>query len=276
MTGSKAMSKQLRAPTAKPVVLGAIQPNAGVEAAYRKKLQDLVTEMSRSYIYWTRAAWKKDDPGLAMDAGPVAELRKTMRRLGEHWQSKFAKVAPELAGAFANGATSTAQAAFQAELAKAGFAVKFTLTDGAKEAYQSVLQSNVSLIKSIPSEYHTAVEGDVWRAVQSGYDLEKLTHNLHERYGVTHRRAAFIAKDQTAKAKAAIEQARRVELGLYFAIWQHSHAGQEPRIDHVKAGQDKLRFDVRKGAYIGGKWILPGTEPRCRCTSRTIIPGFDE
>ncbi len=272
------MSKQLRAPTAKPIVLGAIQPNAGVEAAYRKKLQDLVTEMSKSFIYWTRAAWKKDDPGLDMaaDAAPVVALRKTMKRLGDHWRKRFDKIAPELAGAFTAGATSTAQAAFQSELLKAGFAVKFNFTEAAKEGYQAVLQENIALIKSIPTQYLTQVEGDVWRAVSQGFDLEKLTNTLQDRYGVTHRRAAFIAKDQSAKAKAVIEQTRRVELGLYEAIWQHSHAGQEPRQSHVKAGRDKLRFDVRKGAYIDGEYILPGVKPRCRCTSKTVIPGFDE
>lgn len=270
------MPKQLRAPTAKPIVLGAIQPNAGVEAAYRKKLQDLSREMSQSFIYWTRAAWKKDDPTVyfAVDAAPVLALRRRMKQLAAHWIKRFDEVAPEMAKVFVNGATATAQAAFQAELSKAGFAVKFTFTEAAKEGYQAVLQENISLIKSIPSQYLTQVEGDVWRAVSQGYDLEALTNTLQERYGVTYRRAAFIAKDQTAKAKATIEQVRRIELGLDTAIWQHSHAGQEPRQSHVAFNGKP--FDIRKGAYIDGEYILPGYLPRCRCTSRTVIPGFEE
>jgi putative phage head protein len=41
---------------------------------------------------------------------------------------------------------------------------------------------------------------------------------LRKDYGISERRAAFIARDQTNKAKAAIEKARRQELGITEAI----------------------------------------------------------
>jgi len=273
-------SKKLQAPTAKPIVLGALVPNAGVEEAYRKQLQDLVTAMSKSVIYWTRAAWRKDDPteivDLAQDAKPMQALRRSMRKMIDTWQAKFDALAPELAKVFVDGATSTTQAAFQAELAKAGFAVKFQMTPAMREGYQAVLSENVALIKSIPSQYLTQVEGDVWRAVSQGYDLESLTSTLQQRYGVTHRRASFIAKDQASKAKSITEKVRRLELGITKAIWRHSHGGREPRPSHVKAGADKLVYDIAKGAYIDGEWIQPGYLPRCGCSSRAIIPGLEE
>jgi len=80
---------------------------------------------------------------------------------------------------------------------------------------------------------------------------------------MTHRRAALIARDQSSKASAVIENTRRKELGITQAIWQHSGGGHVPRPLHVKAGRDKLVFDLDKGAYIDGKWILPGTEINC-------------
>lgn len=271
-------NKKLRAPTAKPIVLGAIHPNAGVEEAYRAKLQAMVAAMNKSVTYWLRAAWRADDPGeiMAQDARPMQSLRRAMRKLIENWEKKFDVLAPELAKVFVDGATSTTQAAFQAELSKAGFAVKFQMTPAMREGYQAVLSENVALIKSIPSQYLTQVEGDVWRAVSQGYDLEELTSTLQQRYGVTHRRASFIAKDQAAKAKAVIEQVRRLELGIAEAIWQHSHGGREPRASHVKAGAGKLRYNIVKGAYIDNQYIQPGYLPRCRCTSRAIIPGLDD
>ena len=273
---------KLRAPTRRAIVLPAIHPNAGVEAAYRKRLVQEIDLMSRSVIYWVRAAWKKDDPALASmkldamgeDAAPIKALRAAMIKLGNHWRKRFDALAPELAKVFANGATSTTDKAFSAALAKAGFSVPFKLTDASKEAYQAIIQENISLIKSIPEQYLGRVEGDVWRAVAGGYDLEKLTNDLQNNYGVTQRRAAFIAKDQAAKAKATIEQARRMELGIEEAIWVHSRAGQEPRPSHVAA--DGKRFKVAQGCYIDGEFIQPGEKIRCRCGSKAVIPGLDD
>ena len=71
-----------------------------------------------------------------------------------------------------------------------------------------------------------------------------------------------------------MENVRRIELGITSAIWIHSGAGKEPRPSHVKAGADKLEFELSKGAYIDGKYILPGTEINCRCVSRSIIKGL--
>jgi hypothetical protein len=91
------MRRKLVAPTAKAVKLEPIRANAGIEAAYRKRLQALITEMSRSVIYWTRAAWKKDDPLLAQDRArhraPILDLRRnwqkcssTVQRSTPTWQ----------------------------------------------------------------------------------------------------------------------------------------------------------------------------------------------
>lgn len=276
---------KLVAPTAKPIHLTALHPNEGVEAAYKRKLQDLIAEMSASVIYWTRAAWRKDNPLMAQDATTaisdnhgrvLTHLRKTMTRLSAHWTKRFDDLGPELAKVFVDGATAHTDMAFSASLAKAGFSVKFKPTPGSMEAFQAVLHENVGLIKSIPAQYLQSVEGDVWRCVSGGYDLKTLTDTLQDRYGVTHRRAALISRDQSSKASAIIENTRRKELGITQAIWQHSGGGHVPRPLHVKAGRDKLVFDLDKGAYIDGKWILPGTEINCRCTSRAIVPGFED
>jgi len=272
--------RNLVAPTKKAIKLSAIQPNAGIEAAYRKKLQSLIEEMSRSVIYWTRAAWRKAPPLASIaqdregDRVPILDLRRTMERLGRHWTRRFDDLGPELAEVFVNGATAHTDAAFMASLKTAGFTVKFQMTQAAREGYQAVLQENVALIKSIPENYLQSVQGDVWRAVSGGYDLKKLTNTLQERYGVTHRRAAFIARDQSSKAKAVIENVRRRELGITTAIWQHSGAGKEPRPSHVAANGKP--FDLDKGMLIDGEWLLPGVAINCRCTSRAVIQGFED
>ena len=69
-------------------------------------------------------------------------------------------------------------------------------------------------LDSIPS-YHKAsrlqritnVEGLVMRSVQTGRDLRQLTTDLQEQFGVTRRRAAFIARHQSNKATASMTRA---------------------------------------------------------------------
>jgi len=264
------------APTKKPIKLDAIHANAGIEAKYRRELQELVAKMAHSFLYWTRATWKKNPPlsTVAQDKAPFVDLRKTMERLGRQWQRKFDEAADSMAKMFADGATRHVDDALMAALKKAGFTVKFTMSKEACEGYQAVLQENVSLIKSIGADYLKDVQGDVWRAVKSGYDLDTLSKTIKARYGTTAKRAGFIARDQSNKAKAVIENVRRKELGITEAIWQHSGAGKEPRPSHVAASGKK--YDLSKGMYLDGKWVLPGEEINCRCTSRAIISGFED
>ncbi|MDR1312002.1 MAG: phage head morphogenesis protein, partial [Burkholderiaceae bacterium] len=92
----------------------------------------------------------------------------------------------------------------------------------------ATVQANVALIRSIPSQYFVEVSGEVWRAVQNGHDLGTLSRQLHERYAVTRKRAAFIARDQASKANAVMKARRYDELGITEAKWRHSGAGKEP------------------------------------------------
>lgn len=268
--------RPLRAPTDKPIALRAIRPNAGVGAAYQKALQSLVTEMAGSVQYWIKAAWNAETPltTLAQDASPVKNMRKTIDRLTKHWTRRFDKLSEDLATRFADKSIKHTNAAMQASLKDAGFTVEFNMTPRVREVAQGVIAENVGLIKSIPQKYLSEVEQQVWQSVAAGGDLATLSKALQDRYQVTARRAKLIARDQNAKAKAAIEAAQRSELGITKAQWVHSGAGKEPRPDHVKAGSEKLVYDINKGAYLGGVWTKPGVEINCRCTSRAIIDGW--
>jgi uncharacterized protein with gpF-like domain len=164
----------------------------------------------------------------------------------------------------------------QASLKNAGFAVPFKQTDAMRHGYAAVVAENVSLIKSIPTQYLGDVQKQVWKSVQSGHDLATLTKGLQDKYKITFDRAKLIARDQNAKAHAVIEAARRQELGITQAIWVHSGGGKEPRPSHVEAGAKGLVFDLSKGAYLDGEWVLPGQAINCRCTSKAIVAGWED
>ena len=265
---------KLKSPTGKPIAVQAIRPNAGIEAAYRKEMQALIAEMANSYRYWITATLNQNPAkttAIAEDSALTSALTAIFTKLGKHWRKRFDQAADTLAARFADRTLKTTNADMMRVLKDAGFAIEFKPIASQQEAYRAVIADNIALIKSIPEQYHTRVQGTVWRGVTGGYDLATLSQELINDYGITARRAAFIAQDQAHKAMAVMEQQRRLDLGIEEAIWRHSHAGRHPRESHVKAGRDKLRFKISEGAYIDGKWILPGTEINCRCTSTAII-----
>ena len=264
---------KLRAP--KPKTLRAIHANRGVEAWYKKQLQCMLKSMNDSMLTHLEAAWKAAPPsvGFGQDASSAATLRKALTKWGDRWLAKYNRAATELAKKFASRSFNTTDNSLRAALADSGFSVQFKPSPGSVEAYRGVIAENVALIKSIPQQYLKAVQTGVWQSAMRGGDLGTLTDEIKAKYGIAHRRAAFIARDQNNKAKAVIENVRRQELGITHAVWQHSGGGKVPRPEHV-AFSGKL-FDLKKGAYLEGKWVWPGTEPNCRCTSRAVIPGFD-
>ena len=255
-------------------VLQGVQPNAGIEAAYRQKLQALIAEMDKSVVYWLRAAYRANEPVMAQDRMPADELRDAIRKLARRWQKTFDEAAPALAEYFSQAVAERSSGALRAILKKAGFTVRFKLTPAMRDIMQATIGQQVSLIKSIPSQYFTNIEGLVMRSVQTGRDLGQLTKDLQEQFGVTHRRAAFIARDQNIKATASMTRARQDELGITEAIWVHSGAGNHPRPTQVAMNGEK--YDVKKGMWDPAvkRWIFPGEEINCRCFSKSVIPGF--
>lgn len=255
-------------------LLRATFTNKGVEARYRKDLERLIGEMSHSVKYWLEADYKAHPPAIevAMDALPSQELAKRIKELSRRWIGKFDDMAEKIAERFVQAGKRATDASMAASFRDAGWTVKFKPTRMMQDAVNATIHENVALIKSIPQQYLLEVEGIVMRGYSKGMDLKAITDDLEARYGVTRRRAVTIARDQSNKLRATTEQARRVELGLFEAEWVHSSAGKHPRPSHVKAGRDKKRFDIRKGCYLDGEWLLPGQAINCHCTSRTILP----
>lgn len=263
-----------------PVTLNAIHANRGVEAWYRSQLEAIVREVAGSMgreikkqlgLYPTTG-------GLASDGNPVVGLRRTVDRWSKDWLTRINKVSVELATKFAAKNQKTTEAAFMGSLETAGFAVKFTPTPASMEAYQAVIGENVNLIRNLTRETLDDIQGAVWASVREGHDMGTLSTVLHEKMGMNMRRAELISRDQNNKAKAVIESTRRKEVGVREAIWQHSGGGIKPRESHVKAGRDKVRFNIEDGWYdpTEKKRIWPGVLINCRCVSKAIIPALDD
>ena len=256
------------------VTLRPLRANAGIEAAYRKALQDLIRDMATSMLLHVRAAYRRHDPriGFASDAADGSVLlRRALKKWGSEWRAKLDAASNAIARAFAHKAKRNLDQMFKKRLSDAGFTVNFQVTPGMTSAYRAVIAENVSLIRSIAPQFLKAVETSVWDSVMRGSKLSALTASIEHNYHLAHQRAAFIARDQNNKARAVMEEARRKELGIRAAIWQHSHAGKQPRPTHV--AMNGKRYEIEKGMWDSAidKFTWPGMEPNCRCTSRAVI-----
>lgn len=262
--------------TGKPKTAPPVIANAGVEAWYRAQLQEIVRDMSQDLLDRVRAAWRSGG-GLATDAkrSTPTLLKLAMQRWGSLWSANLETMSDRIALSFANRSRNATEIGMRRSFAKAGFTIRFKPSRRAIEAYDAVISANVGLIRSIPERYLGDVQNVVWDGVMTGADLRTMSDQIQQKYGVAHRRAALIARDQNHKAKAAMERARRLENGITKAVWQHSHAGVEPRPSHVQ--MDGKVYDIVEGMYDSAvdKQIWPGTEINCRCTDRAVIPGFE-
>ncbi len=258
----------------KLIVLPRINPNVGLEMAYRKKLDAMIDQMHRSVSYWIKAAYRQNTPEIAQDESPAMAMRRLMRQLTGHWNKQFAKLAKQFAPEFVRRNGRLSDQAFKKALKDAGFTVEFHLTPAVNDVMQASIGENVSLIRSIPQQYLTEVEGMVLRSVQAGRDLGALNQDLLDRYAITKRRAALISRDQNNKATSVINRARQLDLGITEAIWHHSHAGKVPRPSHVD--MDGKVYKVAKGMWDEDEqaWVLPGQLINCRCQAKSIMPGF--
>ena len=253
-----------------PKTARAVHANRGIEAKYRKRLQSLVDEMATSVQFWVQAAYKDNPPRMAMDAAPSTDMMKMLRSLAKRWTKRFDEYAPIIAEAYLKSMFKASDSAMMAALKHAGWTVKFKMTPVMRDAFDAKLAENVGLIRSIPAQYLQQVEGSVMRGYSAGRDLKAIVDDLKRLYPEASNRAVLIARDQSNKANAVVVQARRQELGITEAIWQHSHAGKNPRPSHVAA--DGKRYTIAKGRLIDGNYIQPGEEINCRCTSRSVLP----
>lgn len=269
----KSLPERLAMPKlAKPeVILRAIPANAGLEAAYRRRLQILLRDMAVDLRKRLKRFYAPAKERLALDDDPVVALRTMMRQFGRRWLQRFAKLSKEIAAEFATLSSTDFDLAFRRRLREAGFTVRFRPTEQMVSAYRAVVAEQVSLIQSVPEQFLKDVEGAVWRSALKGGGMYDLSKEIREKYGVSARRAAFIASDQSNKARTTFQHARFAELGIETAVWRHSGAGKHPRPTHVRMNGQK--YPVAKGMFDPAvkKFIRPGELPRCRCTSRAVI-----
>lgn len=120
------------------------------------------------------------------------------------------------------------------------------------------VSENTRLIKSIPTDELSDMEGIIQRGVMNGSSADTIKKQIQERYGVTERRAKLIAVDQIGKANSALTKQRQADAGIDGYIWRGVLDNRERQIHVDREGK---RFKWSSPPSDGH----PGQPIHCRC-----------
>jgi len=127
------------------------------------------------------------------------------------------------------------------------------------------LAANVSLIQSIPTQFHQRVANTVLNSVRSGMRYTAIVSDLMNDYSITKNRATLIARDQTSKLNASFNEARQTQLGIKKYIWSTS---LDERVRDSHAEKEGQTFSWDDPPADTGH---PGNDVNCRCTAIAVF-----
>lgn len=256
--------------------------NAAVQHRYTRALTSIVKQMTeqtnRELLRFFKGEAAKTY--FAMDASVSSEAKKVTNQLTKKFEQLFNSKAEGLAKAMVAQTEKASTSSLHGSLKElsGGLSLKTDVVTGPmKDIMTAAVAENVSLIKSIASEYLNGVQGAVMRSITNGNGLQDLVPYLEKHQGITIRRARMIAMDQTRKTYSALNEERSKKVGLDEYEWIHTGGSVHPREDHVAmSGQIFSYTDpARMARNKDGLPITPGSEINCRCRARPVIK-FDE
>jgi SPP1 gp7 family putative phage head morphogenesis protein len=129
--------------------------------------------------------------------------------------------------------------------------------------------ANVDLIKTIPHDSLSKMRDIVYDGFVNGKTTTRMTKDIQQVYGVSKRRAEFIARDQVAKLNGQIQQAQQQDAGIEEYIW--STVGDERvRDSHRELNGKKFSWSSPP-ENSDGRACHPGEDFGCRCIGRPVF-----
>jgi len=293
-------AKRKRPKPAKPV-----KPDDSVERYYHAQLRSLVRAMAKEINAEVMPAIKaeRDDytdtpdrPALTIDALYTQDdwarriIDAINRVKARYFTPAFEAAYDRIARTFVNRTSEATTRQLVKNVNTAiGVDINPLLSDREMDDYiQASIAENVSLIKSIPEQFFTRIENTIYNGMKDGVYPTEIAKQLQEDYGVSYRRARFIARDQQAKITSQIVEKRQQQAGIthYRAIDSGDErttgnpSGKYPNakiscwgIARKDVGFGKGVYTWKEGASWGGQTGLhPGNHhPGCRCTASPVF-----
>ena len=258
-------ARTLRKPHLKPVIA-----NSGIESAYRKEMQRLINDMQRDALKRINAVYSKPLNGDELNA----ELNRIIDNMSEQWDRRFDRESRKIAAQFLKRIDNYTASVLLQQFKTINEDYRARRVLEVDQAMQAAIEINVSLIKSIPEQFHKRIRAIATTTLSHNRDLHFMQKLIRHTSGVTKRRAVLIAKDQANKVTNELAIHRSLSVGITRGIWQHVPGKYSSRRSHVK--MDGEEFDLAQGLYDAdeGRYVKPGELIACNCRYRPIIPGI--
>lgn len=227
--------------------------------------------MTRDY----ERALKRLDNQFTFDASLPSQSKIILDRLGVKWERIFSNEAKDIMERFERQTSRDSQKKLEDSLKElaGGMTIEVpVMPEALKEKVKAITYENVDLIKSVSSEFHDEIKGYMMRQMSGDGSLNDLYSYLREVQGKSHKRASFIARDQTFKLTSAMNSERMKASGVEQFEWVHSGGGANPRPLHVR--YDGQIFSFSDPPIIDertGERGLPGQAINCRCRMRPVL-----
>lgn len=148
------------------------------------------------------------------------------------------------------------------------------LTPAAADHIRIDYTENINLsVKNFLKEEVLKLREIVQQNATAGHSTATLADQIETRFGVTKRKAAFLADQETSLLTAKFRQHRYSEIGVRDYVWQTCH-DERVRPDHRLLDGKRFSFDsppITNRAT--GARNNPGEDFRCRCVPIPVIEG---
>lgn len=202
----------------------------------------------------------------ALDPRRLSDVRKALAAYSE----LLTPWALSVSNTMVERVNKKAERAFFASAEKMSKEMKEFLRGSSSVAttYRKLIEENVKLIKSLPTEAGERVSKIVTEGLVSGTRADTMAKKIMETGDVTESRAKLIARTETSKASTALTEARAEDVGSEGYIWRDSSDG-DVRPSHAAMDGKFVRWD--SPPTLDGMTGHAGAFPNCRCYPEPVI-----
>ena len=283
-----------------------VAPEA-IGIVYSRDFRNLIKQMIKDYktliaIYRSKkeqVAIDADEKKPSKTYGQIwltTEIQERLQKLGKKWEDKFAVWAESQSPLVVKKILKASDTQIKRALIHFYSAQRLELIGQViptplKQSMKMHIIENVSLIKSVQSQYHERIVGAVSRSITNAGSIKSLTEEIYKYGDMSLRRANLISLDQTRKMYSNLTIRRFEQVGVTKVKWLHAHNKETSRPYHIRKwdgvsglkdghpnGLNGFIFDIDKPPVIQEATKTqpeirgyPAQLPYCRCIMRAII-----
>lgn len=260
--------KRLRPSQSRDIILREITPTG----THRRQLERIYLTISRA---WFRACQTRvvpeyqrelnrlraPQPGVVMD--DTGSLGQTMNAIAQEIDRLILELTPALRN-YVVTVERWHREKWIASMTPTGVSLETLIgPEDVAETMETVLQRNVSLIRSISSEARSRIEGIVFRGFTNRTPSREVAKEISEAVGMARKRALRVASDQLAKLASDLDTERMRQAGI--ETWEWRHSGKE----HYR--EEHLRRNGKRYSFAKPPPEMPGELPYCGCKKRAVL-----